>query len=240
MVNIGIAKLQVECRDGSSVVVDEFSQSPLQLHRPLYLDGASYPTVYLKTPSSGLLGGDDHQVDLSIGYGSRLELRTQAATLVYPGQSSLTININVESGGKLTFLPHALILGASANLSQRVRIDLASDSSLEYSDTWCAGRIAMQELWQFERFHYRLEIFRNRQLLYRENWGLEPTTAGVEHPLVCGDYTHFSTLYTFGSAANRDSIETALPLCEWETNQTWTLEQNSDVITKRCAKVLLV
>src|SRR5579871_5177916 len=103
MINLGIAKLAVECNGESSIVREQYSQVPLQLHRPLYLDQANFPTVYLKSPSSGLLEGDEHNINVTIGDNARLELRTQAATLVYPGRSLVTVTVKVGAGGRLTY-----------------------------------------------------------------------------------------------------------------------------------------
>lgn len=237
VINIGLARINVE-RDGErSVVVDEFSQTPLQLHQALYLDERPFPTVFLKTPSSGLLGGDKHRIDVEVGRNSQLELRTQAATLVYPGHSSLTINMTVRDGAKLTFLPHALIFGAGSSLTQKVIINLEHDASLEYSDTWCAGRVAMNEAWQFENYSYSLELFRAGNLLYREHWSLSPQVVPFHHPLICGDYTHFSTLFIFGGRADREVKNVALPVNDWESSKTWEMRRDGDLVTKRSAKL---
>lgn len=161
--------MTVKSNGNQSTVVDQFSQTPLQLHRPLYLEGASYPTVYIKTPSSGLLGGDEHTIDVIIERDARLDLRTQAATQVYPAHSLLQINMRVEDAGKLVFLPHPVILGAEASLKQCVRIELGQNASLSFADTWCAGRIGMQELFKFTDYEYSLEIFQENRLAFREN-----------------------------------------------------------------------
>ena len=236
--NHGLARLMVR-RDGDlSSVFDQYSHVPLQLHRPLYLDGANYPTVYLKTPSSGLLGGDVHEIDVHVGADSQLEIRTQAATLAYPGRSSLSIDIKIASGGKLTFLPHALILGAGADITQRVKIELEDKASVEFSDTWCAGRIAMREVWQFNRFDYSLEILRSGNLVYRERFILTPQTKPLSHPVICGDYTHFSTFYVFGPLADRDKANPASLDAAWEKSQVWSLGRDGDLLARRCARVL--
>ncbi len=233
--NFGLAKLQV-VRDGDqSTVIDQYSQVPLQLHHPLYLDAASFPTVYLKTPSSGMLGGDVHEIEVRVGPGSELELRTQAATLAYPGPSSLSIDIDVAAGGKLTFLPHPLILGEDSQVTQKVRINLGPDACLEFSDTWCAGRIAMQEAWKFHRYDYCLEIFKTGNLAYRERWHLAPHNMAVTHPLICGEYTHFSTRFRFGATPNSEE-GSLFPDASWEDSQGWRLERDGDLISRRCAK----
>lgn len=198
MPNLGIAKLNVDCRNGISVVTHQYGQAPLQLHRPLYLEDHDYPTVYLRTPSAGLLGGDIHDLEVRIGRDSTLELCTQASTLIYPGKSEQTIKISVDEGGKLIYLPHSIILASEAHFTQRVHIDLAKGSFLQYRDIWSAGRIAMKEKWQFQYFSNLIEITMEDQLVYREHWHLEPKKMPLTHPVLCGEHTEFTNIYHFG------------------------------------------
>jgi urease accessory protein len=239
VINIGVARLRVEhdTHGDMSIVVDQYSQTPLQLHRPLYLEEASFPTVYLKTPSSGLLGGDAHEIDVTVGIDSRLELRTQAATLAYPGESTLDVKLHISDGGKLVYLPHAMILGEGARLTQRVCINLEGSASIDYSDTWCAGRIAMREQWKFDFYDYYLAIFKNSELAYRERWRIEPTVGGLSHAFICGDYTHFASLYSFGPRVDDTQDRPSPPA--WEIGESWHLTREAGTISRRCSKVML-
>jgi urease accessory protein len=198
MLNLGIAKLSVDFRGNISVVTHQYGQAPLQLHRPLYLEDHDYPTVYLRTPSAGLLGGDVHDLEVRVGKNSTLELCTQASTLIYPGKSQQTIKISVEEGGKLIYLPHSMILAAEAHFTQRVHIELAKGSFLQYRDIWSAGRIAMKEKWQFQYFSNLIEIVVEGQLVYREHWHLEPKKMSLTNPVLCGEHTEFTNIYHFG------------------------------------------
>lgn len=198
MSNLGIAKLSVACRGRISVVTDQYGQAPLQLHRPLYLEDHDYPTVYIRTPSAGLLAGDIHDLQVHVGPDSTLELRTQASTLIYPGKSQQTLKIQVDEGGKLIFLPHSIILAAEAHFTQKVHIELARGSLLQYQDIWSAGRIAMKEKWQFQHFSNLIEISVEDNLVYREHWILEPKKLSLTHPVLCGEHTEFTNIYHFG------------------------------------------
>jgi urease accessory protein len=198
MPNLGIAKLRVTNRDGISVVTYQYGQAPLQLHRPLYLEERNYPTVYIRTPSAGLLADDIHDLEVHVGPNSTLELRTQASTLIYPGKSQQTLKIQVDEGGKLIFLPHSIILAAEAHFTQKVHIELAKGSLLHYRDIWSAGRIAMKEKWQFQYFSNLIEIAVEDNLVYREHWVLEPTKMSLTHPVLCAEHTEFTNIYHFG------------------------------------------
>jgi urease accessory protein len=205
MPNIGIAELDV-VRDGErSIVARQFGRSPLQVHRPLYLDGAAHPTVYLRSPSSGLLDGDEHRINVAVSSGACLELRTQAACVVYPGASQQTLTVNVADNGKFVFRPHPFILHKGARLQQRVRINLSETSQLIFSDSWCAGRLAMEEAWQFDEFDNTVEIFLERKLIYRDRYQIRPSETNPTHRFICDDYRVFETLHLY--RCNHSGIE---------------------------------
>jgi urease accessory protein UreH len=196
--NHGLAELTVHNDLGRSVVIEQYSQAPLQLHRPLYLDGEDYPTVFLKTPSAGLLGGDKHEFSLHALHNSTIKILNQSATLVYPGKSEQTIEIDIAGGATVFFEPCPLILAAGAILTQTVRINMAVGSRLKYIDEWSAGRIAMNECWRFERFDNTIEILVADVLQYRERFVLEPLKNKPDHALIGHDFTRFKSVYCFG------------------------------------------
>jgi urease accessory protein len=210
--NRGIAHLQIERRGNRSVVVDQYSQTPLQLSKPLYLDGADFPTVFLRSPSSGLLGDDLHEIVINVADSARLELRTQGATLVYPGSSCLRITIELQGSGGLKFLPHSLILAKGAHLDQSIKVNMSNTSSLVMKESWVCGRVAMGEEWQFHRFDNLIEISEDDHLSYRECWSIAPESENLTHPIICGTNKYFATLFDFGdqhcarSQSNSDTI----------------------------------
>ena len=231
MPNLGIAKLRTEQRDGKTVVVDQYSQAPLQLHKPLLLSQSAPPVVYLKTPSSGLLEGDEHQIEIEVSKDSSIEMRTQACTLVYPGRSRQIVKLIVADGGRLVFHPHSLILASGCMLTQSVSIDLSRGAALDYQEEWCAGRIAMGEQWQFESFDYRIEILLDGKLSYRERWRMEPSNHPLESPVICGEFTHFRTRFVFEPKGNQCGLLDAAPPLS-KRSKSWTMSRETGQILR--------
>jgi urease accessory protein len=226
MPNYGTARLTVAVKEKRSVVIEQFGQAPLQLHRPLYLDANSFPTVFLRTPSYGLLDGDIHELFVQVEEGAQLELRTQGATLVYPGASEQKINIRIGSGGRVRFLPHPLILAAQASLKQRITIELADESELVFKESWVCGRIAMGERWQFNGFDNLVEILRQGQSIFRESFVIQPQRDNLTHPAICGAYTGFETKFDLGV--------NALDLAENATDDLlWHWRRQNDLVSRR-------
>jgi urease accessory protein UreH len=183
---------------GWSVVTEQYSQAPLQLHRPLYLDTDLYPTVFLKTPSSGLLGGDKHRLAVHAAEDSTIKILNQSATLVYPGASEQIIEIDIADGATVFFEPCPLILAAGASLTQTVRIEMSATSRVGFGDVWSARRLANYVCWRFERFDNTIEIFMAGSLKYRERFVLEPLKTSPGHALIGHYFTRFQSVYCFG------------------------------------------
>jgi urease accessory protein UreH len=211
-----------------SIVSSQYSQAPLQLHRPLYLSPESPPVVYMKTPSSGLLHGDEHKIDVCLLEGAQLELRTQAATLVYPGASKQSFIASLGKASKLIFQPHSLILASQAELTQRVDIHLSEGATLIYQEDWCVGRIAMGERWQFKSFDYGLNIWQNDHLIYRERWILTPASQTLESPFICSKYTHFRTAFSFGERETPESGRQSIGDTDKNPKQAGNLRSNCE------------
>lgn len=231
MPNLGLAQVFVEMRGDRSVVAQQLGQAPLQVHAPLYLDGAKHPTVFLKSPSSGLLHGDEHRVSIKISDGATLEVRTQASTLVYPGTSRQTISIELNENSSLIFHPHALILARGANLMQDINVSLKRTSHLSYSEHWSAGRIAMNEAWQFEQFTNTVNIYIEQALVYREHWKLRPADSDVTNSLIAGGFLHFKNAYLHGDYTNRAPRAVARP----NEQRLWTLNRDTLQIDRTAA-----
>lgn len=231
MPNYGNARLTVALKEQRSVVIEQFGKAPLQLHRPLYLDTNSYPTVFLRTPSYGLLDGDIHELLVQVEANAQLELRTQGATLVYPGSSEQIIRIRVDAGGSFRFMPHPLILAADAVLKQRILIELAEDSILTFNESWICGRIAMGEKWQFTEFDNQVEVYRAGHLVYREAFVIQPSRDSLTHPAICGEFTGFETVFDF------NEVQSTIPVLgdtdDESLDRTWFWRRENDLVLRR-------
>ncbi len=109
-------------------------------------DGKPLPTVtvHLVNGAAGPLAGDDLRLDISVGGGVRLVLRSVAATVVLPGHgpgpSRLTVTAEVADGGELDFGPEPTVVadGADHRISTEVR--LAATARLRLREEILLGR----------------------------------------------------------------------------------------------------
>ncbi|QBI19733.1 urease accessory protein UreD [Egibacter rhizosphaerae] len=120
---------------GRTRIVERRSDPPLVL-RP------TPEAVHLVGGTAGPLGGDDLALDVEVGPGARLTVRTVAASLVYPGTgpSRLAVTARVDRGGHLDWAPEPTVAIAGCDHEASASIDLAEDATLRWSEQLVLGR----------------------------------------------------------------------------------------------------
>ncbi len=133
------AAVTAECTgEGRTRISRLRSDGPLALR-------ASGDAVYLVGAGAGPLGGDRYALDLEVGAGARLEIRSAAATLVLPGRSAhepsrLTISARVAAGARLVFAPEPTIAAAGCDHRTVAQIALEPDAELVWREEIVLGR----------------------------------------------------------------------------------------------------
>ena len=124
-------------RDGSTRLPVLASQVPLVLR-------ASGDVVRLVAAAGGPLGGDELCLDVEVGDGARLELRSVAASVVLPDragrESSLVLRARVGAGGHLSLLPQPTVICAGARHRAQTYVSLAPSATLQLREILVLGR----------------------------------------------------------------------------------------------------
>jgi urease accessory protein len=131
------------CFNGSRTVLRELrSMAPLTLF-PRRRSGPS-AVVHLVNSATSPLGGDDLLLSIHVGPGATLRLSGVAATLALPGlhgEGSLsTVDVVVEEGGSLEYLPEPTVITARARHTAVFWAALASDAYLHTREVLVLGR----------------------------------------------------------------------------------------------------
>ncbi|MCM3884747.1 urease accessory protein UreD [Frankia sp. R82] len=103
-------------------------------------------TVHLVGAAAGPLAGDDLRLDISVGAGVRLVLRSVAAMVALPGRgagdrpSRLTVTAQVGPGGELDFQPEPTVVAAGADHAALTEITLDPTARLWLREEILLGR----------------------------------------------------------------------------------------------------
>jgi urease accessory protein len=113
------------------------SQPPLVLRR-------TPSAVYLVGGAAGPIGGDELSLEIAVGSGAFLRMRTAAASIALPGldgaESVLRVTASVAAGGRLEYLPEPVVVSKAARHATLVSVTLAAGASLVLRDELLLGR----------------------------------------------------------------------------------------------------
>jgi urease accessory protein len=98
--------------------------------------------VYLVGAAAGPLGGDELELDLEVGPGARLAIRSAATTLTLPGdgESRFTVRARVGEGGHLDFAPEPTVAAAGCHHRAIADVTLAQGATLRWYEELILGR----------------------------------------------------------------------------------------------------
>ncbi|WP_433468278.1 urease accessory protein UreD [Spirillospora sp. CA-128828] len=103
---------------------------------------AADDAVYLVGAAAGPLGGDELDLELTVGAGARLAVRSSATSVALPGDgpSGLTVRAVVGPGGHLDFAPEPTVAAAGCDHRAAASVALAAGATLRWREELVLGR----------------------------------------------------------------------------------------------------
>jgi urease accessory protein len=131
-------------RRGGTRLAVLHGESPL-LPRRTGGRGGPGVTVHLVGGAAGPLRGDELRLELTVGAGAELTVRSVAAQLALPGRAGLpasryAIRATVAAGGILRWLPEPLIAAAGCDHLTSTHVEVAEGGSVLWRDDLVCGR----------------------------------------------------------------------------------------------------
>lgn len=153
------ARLAVERVRARSVVTAARSRSPLRLLVPASEGGAAW--VYQSSLGGGFVGTDHLALRVEVATGASLFLSSQASSKVYrAARARFTLDAAIGEDAVCVAWPDPVVCFAGASFQQVQQFALAATASVLVVDAYCAGRVARDERWAFDRLALRLAISR--------------------------------------------------------------------------------
>jgi urease accessory protein len=167
-------------------------------------------TVHLVGGAAGPLGGDRLRIEIEVGPGAELTVRTVAAGIALPGrdgaESRVDVTARVAAGGCLAFLPEPLIAAAGCRHQVMTAVDLEAGAGLLWRDEVVCGRHGEAAGDVLLRTSVRLA----GRPLYRNDLAIGPSAPGWSGGAVLGDARAHGSLLRVGGhhgAATTDAAE---------------------------------
>jgi urease accessory protein len=175
-------------------------ESPLLLRRTGARGGPGV-TVHLVGGAAGPLRGDELRLELTVGPGAELEIRSVAAQLALPGRAGLPasrfdIRATVAAGGVLRWLPEPLIAAAGCDHRTTTHVEVAAGGSVLWRDDLVCGRHREES----GDVNTQTTIRYAGSTVYRHDLAVGPRAPGWSGAAVLGAGRAIGTLVTAGPA----------------------------------------
>jgi urease accessory protein len=200
---IGILRLKLE-RDsatGKTIIREQYSRVPLLAQRAMYLEETlpDMAYVYIVSPSGGILQGDRYLIDITLGNNTFAHVTTQGATRIYKMEknyASQTVNIKVEEGSFLEYIPDQIIPFRNSRFYQEVNLNVHDNATMIYSEVIVPGRVASGEEFEYD-ICYIKTVGRNHlgRPRFIDTVKLEPKNENLRAEGILGNFTVVGTIY---------------------------------------------
>jgi urease accessory protein len=199
----GHLELRSELRaDGMPYLARQSFRAPIHLSKSHVESGALL--VHLVNPTAGFFDGDQLDLDVTAGAGSRLILSTPGASRVYRARKADPAichqRLRVEHGAFLEWIPEPFIPQAGARYRQHTSIDLEENSGLLFFEWIAPGRVARGELFAYESLRWELDLSIAGNLIARERYELRPDDHSLTALREKFPAAHYVTAYVAGIA----------------------------------------
>lgn len=148
--------------------------------------GPGPAVVHLVGGAAGPLAGDRLRLDIEVGPGADVCVRTVAASMALPGAadawSRVEVRAVVADGGRLTWLPEPLIAARGCRHRADVRVELAAGAALAWRDELVCGRHGEEP----GDVHASMAVDLDGAPLYHQSLTVGPAAPGWSGPAVLG------------------------------------------------------
>jgi urease accessory protein len=143
------------------------------------------------------VGDDQISLHVTVEEGASLNLRSVASTIAWASTgSSLSIEVEVRTGGSLDWHLQPLVASRWCDFSQRAAVSLAGGARLRWVEEVVLGRHNEEP----GRLDLRLDVDVDRKPLLRHQLAVGPGATGWDGPAVLGRHRAVGFVLTAGEA----------------------------------------
>lgn len=188
-------------KDSGTVLSEQFAEAPFHAQRAIYCE-ESLPEMaylYMMSSSGGILDGDSHQTEITLGEGTMVHLTTQGATRIHGmGLAGARQSVRMDLGrdSYLELIPDQIIPYRDSRYVQKTNITAHDSATLVYTEVLSSGRLAMDESFQYESCLLEtVATDQSGRIRFADVAHIEPKRRGVSTYGVMGDYKVVGSAY---------------------------------------------
>ncbi|WP_199246467.1 urease accessory protein UreD [[Phormidium] sp. ETS-05] len=213
----GSLELVYGSKGGGTYITHKKATAPLKLQRPFYPEGEDCCHSVILHTAGGIVGGDRLSQSIHLEPDTHALITTAAAAKIYRsnGQTAYQdINIKIEPGAYLEWLPQENIIFNSARYRQNLHIELAPKAHLLLWEINRFGRSARGEKFHEGNWRGDTEIWQQGIPLWIDRQQLRGSEETCTSPHALGAFPIVATLAWLGEPVTSELIAEARQL--WE------------------------
>jgi urease accessory protein len=199
---VGVLKLVLARRNGTTCVEHQYQRAPLHVYRPIHLD-ANLPEmafVFVQQFGDGYVDGDRCWIDIDCSPDAVVHVTTQAATNLYRAERNFAtqlVDLRVRRGAVLEYLPDPVVPFRGSRFFQRTRVIAHPESTVILGELLLPGRVARGEVHAYDVYRSETEARRpDGTLLFADVLRLRPAEGeGPRSLALLGGSDVVATLY---------------------------------------------
>lgn len=178
-------------------MTDSYAEAPFH-YLPVVERSGAAPLLTIVNSSGGVLGGDDLGMEIEVGAGADLAVRTQAATKIYRSRGGAARSVSrfrLAEGALIDYFPDELIPFAGSDYAQVTQVEIAPRAVMLFAEIVTAGRIERGERFLFRRLVLDLACSAGEILLLRDRADIRPDEHRFASPATLGDAMIWGSLF---------------------------------------------
>jgi urease accessory protein len=200
---LGVLQLSLEKDkfNNKTSIKNQFYKTPLCIKRALYLEETcpEMAYIYIISPSGGILQGDRYRIDISLENSAISHITTQSASRIYKMNKNFgtqIINLNVNKGCYLEFIPDQLIPFKDSRYYQVSNIKVHESATCIYSEILTPGRVASNESFEYDICYMKVRALDHlNKLRLIDIAKLEPKKENIKSFGIMDNYDIFGNVY---------------------------------------------
>lgn len=209
----GTVRLHYDRKGEKTRLASVSQQAPLKVQRSLYPESEAVCHTILIHTAGGMVGGDRLLYDIALAPQTQVVLTTAAASKVYRTSAQTDtptteqiIDLHLEPGAWLDWLPQETILFDQAQFKQRLRVNLAPGAHWLGWDIYRFGRTARGERFLQGQWRSHTEVWQAGQPLWIDRQALTGGAHSLDHPHGLNQCSVVGTLAWLGQSVEREFL----------------------------------
>jgi urease accessory protein len=199
-------------RQGKTQLIHSEGKAPLKVQRPFYPEGQEVCHSVILHTAGGIVGGDRLSLNVHLQPKSQALITTAAASKVYRSnglQARQNIEIKVDAGACLEWLPQEAIAFDGAIYQQDLRVNLAINATFLGWEITRYGRSARGEKFLQGNWRSHTEIWQENKPLWIDRQWLPGNEEVFHSPHGLAGQPITGTLVWVGSSISTEIVEKA-------------------------------